>query len=344
MIPLGLEEIHFGTPWAVLFVVLTLVAPALSASLREWAHSRRPDAEFVSPEMRQVLLDEETRSARYQRAASICFWLCALLLAVALMRPQWGVLEETVHQKGLDIVIAVDLSQSMEATDLTPTRIENARRELAFLAEELQGNRIGLIGFAGSAFLFCPLTLDTDAVELFLGEMTTKAIPVPGTALGDAINLGLETFEMSGSEGQGSRVLLILTDGEDHQSKPLEAAEKAAEKGVIIDTVGLGTEEGALVPSQFGGLLKDETGEPVLSKMEGQVLKGLAETTGGHFMRMDGRHGGLETYLRQLRKRETRSFGDTKEIKRHERFPFFLTLAAVFFMLALVLLELDKRR
>lgn len=345
MIPLGIEEIHFGTPWAFVFVVLALLAPAVRLSMKEWFASHRQDADFVSKEMREVLLDEETRSAQYQTSAGVCFWLCTLLLAIGLTRPQWGVLEETIHQKGLDVVIAVDLSQSMEATDLSPNRIENARRELAFLAEELKGNRVGLVGFAGSAFLFCPLTLDTDAVELFLGEMTTDAIPVPGTALGDAIRLALETFEISGSDDKGgSRVILVLTDGEDHESKPLEAAKAAAEKGVVIDAVGLGTAQGAIVPSRYGGVLKDERGETVVSKLEGQVLEAIAKETGGHFMRMDGQHGGLDTYLKELRKRETRSFGDTKEIRRHERFPFFLGLAAVFFLLALIFCELDKRR
>lgn len=344
MIPLGLDEIHFGTPWAAGFVLLALLLPVFSLLLREWKQTHRPEAEFVSPEMRKALLDDEIRSARYQKTASFCFWLCALLLSVALTRPQWGVLEETIHQRGLDVVIAVDLSQSMEASDLNPTRIENARRELAFLAEELQGNRIGLVGFAGSAFLFCPLTLDTDAVEMFLSEMTTRAIPVPGTALGDAIRLGLETFEMSGESGDGSKVLLILTDGEDHQSRPLEAAEEAAQKGVVIDTVGIGTAEGAIVPSQYGGVLKDQRGEPVVSKLAGDTLKQLSEKTGGHFMRLDGTGGGLGQYLKELQKRETRSFGDTREIRRHERFPYFLAAAALFFLLALVFQELDKRR
>lgn len=344
MIPLGLDEIHFGTPWAAGFVLLALLLPVFALLLREWSETHRPEAEFVSPEMRRALLDAEPKSARYQKSANLCFWLCALLLAVGLTRPQWGVLEETIHQKGLDIVIAVDLSQSMEASDLSPTRIENARRELAFLAEELKGNRIGLIGFAGSAFLFCPLTLDTDAVELFLSEMTTQAIPVPGTALGDAIRLGLQTFELSGEDSGGSKVLLILTDGEDHESQPLEAATEAAEKGVVIDTVGLGTIDGAIVPSQYGGVLKDERGQPVVSKLAGDTLQQLSEKTGGHFMRIDGTGGGLDKYLKELQKRETRSFGDTREIRRHERFPYFLAVAALFFLLALTFQELDKRR
>ncbi len=348
MLPLSWSEIHFSQPWAFAAVLLVILSPALGAMLHGWTSRReaKGDGEFVSAEMRPALLDQETGRASFSRTVGVLFWLTALLLSLALTRPQWGVIEETVQRNGLDIVIAIDLSSSMRAEDVKPSRIENARQELAFLVEELKGNRIGLVGFAGSAFLFCPLTTDTDAVEMFLDEMTIEAVPVPGTAVGDAIRTAMSTFKMGDEGGQGgSKVVLLLTDGEDHASKPLDAAREAAKEGVIIDTIGLGTADGGLIPDpQSGDVVRDESGNSVLSKLDGSVLKEVSELTGGSFMRLDASKDGLTSYLNILRKRETRSLGSTVDIRRHERFPYFLTLAAVAFLLALLLEEWDKRR
>lgn len=345
MIPLSWDEVYFAQKWAFWLLGLVLLVPIIFRIAENLIEAQTSHSgHFVSPAMHQLLLDDGADRARLQPWSNILLWLSAVLVALALTRPQWGLLEQTVQQEGLDIVIAVDLSSSMRAQDLEPSRIENARRELAFLVEELKGHRVGLVGFAGSAFLFCPLTLDTDAVELFLGEMTIEAVPVPGTALGDAVRVAMETFKMSELENSGSKVILLLTDGEDHESRPLEYAKQAAEAEIIIDTIGIGTPDGALVPDAYGGQLKDERGEPVYSKLDGSVLKEMAESTGGMFLRFDSSSDGLDSYLDRLRKRETRNFGSKTEVLRQERFPLFLGLAAGFFLLGLILEEVDKRR
>lgn len=345
MIPLSWDEVYFAQKWAFWLVALVVLAPALFRLADQTIRREGSSKRFVSPQMHEWLLQDGVRRARFQPWANLFLWLSAILVALALTRPQWGLLEQTVQQKGLDIVIAIDLSSSMRATDLSPSRIENARRELAFLVEELKGNRIGLVGFAGSAFLFCPLTLDTDAVDLFLDEMTIEAVPVPGTALGEAVKVGIQTFKLGDQENaSGSKVILLLTDGEDHESQPLEMAKKAAEDGIIIDTIGIGTPDGALVPNPYGGLLKNDKGEPVRSKLDGSTLKEMAELTGGMFLRVDSSSDGLDTYLSRLRQRQTRNFGSKTEVLRHERFGLFLLAAAIMFLLALCLEEIDKRR
>ncbi len=344
MIPLSFDDIHFAQPWAFVFVLVTILSPLFQNLLKALSKPSAQDVEFVSHEMRDVLYDEVHQVRDNSRSIDLLFWLCAVALSLALTRPQWGVIEQTVQQKGLDIVIAIDLSSSMRADDIKPSRIENARRELAFLVEELHGNRIGLVGFAGSAFLFCPLTLDTDAVELFLGEMKIEAVPVPGTALGDAIRTGLETFKLGGDVQSGSKVLLLLTDGEDHQSSPIQAAKEAETEGVIIDTIGLGTAAGSLIPDETGGTIRDQQGNPVLSKLDGTVLKEISETTGGVFLRLDESDNGLSSYLKTLKNREKRNFGETTDVRRHERFPYFLVLAAICFLSGLLLAERDKRQ
>lgn len=345
MIPLSWDEIVFAQPWAFILVGLVLATPALFRLALLALHRADSGGSFLSEEMHRRLLDDGVQRARFQPWANAFVWLSALFLALALTRPQWGLLEETVEQKGLDIVIAIDLSSSMRATDISPSRIENARRELAFLVEELRGNRIGLVGFAGSAFLFCPLTLDTDAVDLFLDEMTIEAVPVPGTALGEAVRVARQTFELGESSGGGSKVLLLLTDGEDHESQPVEQAKQAAEDGIIIDTIGIGTPDGAIVPDQSGGgVVRDESGQAVVSKLDGSTLKEMAELTGGMFLRFDSSTEGLDNYLARLKQRETRNFGSKTEVQRQERFELFLGLAAGLFLLALILEEVEKRR
>ncbi len=342
--PLSWDEVYFAQPWAFWLVGLVVLLPVLFRLASEAVHKGQSEASFVSPKMHELLLDDGTHIARFQPWANLLLWGTALLIALALTRPQWGLLEQTVQQAGLDIVIAVDLSSSMRATDLSPSRIENARRELAFLVDELRGNRIGLVGFAGSAFLFCPLTLDTDAVEIFLDEMTIEAVPVPGTALGDAVKVAIQTFKMGDQDQAGTKIILLLTDGEDHESKPLEFAKQAAEEGIVIDTIGIGTPDGAVIPNPYGGLVKDQSGEPVLSKLDGSTLQEMSNLTGGMFLRIDSSSNGLDSYLAQLRKRETRNFGSKTEVLRQERFPLFLGLAAILFILALVFEEIDKRR
>lgn len=346
MLPLSWSDVHFAQPWAFALVALVALSPALAVLLREWLNRRSSENDFVSAEMREALFDDHTDRVTFVRTVSVLYWLCALFLALALTRPQWGVIEETVQRRGLDIVIAIDLSSSMRAEDISPSRIENARQELAFLVEELAGNRIGLVGFAGSAFLFCPLTMDTDAVELFLEEMTIEAVPVPGTAVGDAIRTAVKTFEIGDKNAQGgSKVVLLLTDGEDHESEPIEAAKEAAKAGVMVDTIGLGTVEGGPIPDpESGDFLRDDSGNIVLSKLDGRVLQEVSKLTGGTFMRLDASKDGLTSYLKTLQKRETRSLGETVDVRRHERFPYFLLISAAAFLLGLILEEWDKRR
>lgn len=345
--PLSLSDIHFGQEWAFTLVIAVALAPVLIKALALYAsHRSVTEDTFVSQHMRERLYDTKAKLASFTKTISLFYWLCALLLATALTRPQWGIIEETIQQQGIDVIIAIDLSASMRAQDLKPSRIENARQELAFLAEELKGNRVGLVGFAGSAFLFCPLTLDTDAVEMFLDEMTIEAVPVPGTALGDAIETALTTFKMSESDqAGGSKVLLLLTDGEDAQSDPIGAAQKAAKEGVTIDTIGVGTLKGGEIPDPASGdLIRDSSGAPVISKLDGKTLEEISKLSGGIYMRLDGSDNGLKSYLEALKLRKKRQLGERINVKRQERFPYFLMASGLCFLLALSLEEWDKRR
>lgn len=340
MIPLSLQEIHLAQPWAIPLVVGILLWPLL-VQVAERQRRRRPNptAQFVSPEMRSRLLQDDPTPWSSRRSSASLLWLTGLALSLALTRPQWGLLEQTVQRQGLDVMIAIDLSSSMRAEDVSPSRLDQARQELAFLVERLKGHRVGLIGFAGSPFLFCPLTLDTDAVEMFLDEMTIEAVPVPGTAVGQAIRTALQSFALGEAEAPGgSRVLLLLSDGEDHESLPLEAADEAAQAGVIIDTIGLGTAAGGQIPDpSTGDVLRDDSGQPVVSRLDGRILEEVARRTGGLFLRLESSPNGLTTYLEALQRRQTRSLGESVEVQRQERFTLFLWLAVATYLASLAL-------
>lgn len=252
--------------------------------------------------------------------------LAGIALILALARPQWGLKLEKVEQQGLEVVIAVDLSKSMNATDYAPDRLTVAKRELGVLVKELGGNKLGLVGFAGSALTFCPLTMDEGATGLFLEQMTENLMPVPGTALGDAVRESEKLF----SEGEDhSRVILLLTDGEDQGSDPIGAAREAAAKGITIYALGLGSTEGSRLQGVESG-----SGEPVISKLDEKTLKEMTELTGGQYFHLDEGGNATQDLLSALGQVEKKRIDSQMARRYTERYQIFLG-----FGLALLLAE-----
>ena len=224
-------------------------------------------------------------STRRQRIKAAIVLVSLSLLLLALARPQFGTRIEIVKREGQDIFVALDVSLSMLAEDIRPSRLEKAKREVAQLIDRLEGDRIGLIAFAGEAFVQCPLTLDYGAARLFLSAMDPGLIPVPGTAIGAAVRKARDSFA---SEDRKSKVLIVITDGEDHLGGLDDVMAEAAEAGMIIYTIGIGTLEGIPIPDGGaegkGGFKKDRQGQVILTRLNEDALRRLAETTGGeHF-------------------------------------------------------------
>ncbi len=313
---------------------LVLLALILVAFMAVFLYLREREREalvarFVNFPMLARLAEQYNRRAVY--LSLVCQILGLALLIVALAGPQWGASLVKVERQSLDIFFAVDCSRSMAAQDLKPERMEAAKRELTQLTEHLQGNRLGLIGFAGSAFVFCPLTLDVGATQLFLRQLDQDAVQVPGTAIGDAIRLAIESFP---EKGQQARVLIVITDGEDHHSEPLKAAEEASRKGITIYTVGVGSQDGAPVPNQWGGYIRDDQNEPVISKLDEATLQEVASKTGGLFARADGRIDPLKPILKAIENSERQALESQMKLRYQERFQIFLGLALGLFALA----------
>ena len=271
----------FGAPewlWGLLAIPALMLIFA-SAERRSAARLQQ----FVSP---RLLAQLGATVSRVRRAVRFGLLLLGVaLVTVSLAKPRWGYTYEEIKRKGLDLLIAVDTSRSMLANDVPPNRLQRVKLAAQDLINELRGDRIGLIAFAGRSFLQAPLTIDYDATAESLRELDTNIIPEGGTNISDAITLAVRTF---GKSAVGNRALIIFTDGEELAGDSVKVAKMAADSGVRIFTVGVGTPEGSLIPLQSAGggtaFVKDSTGQVVKSKLDEKRLREIAESTGGIFV------------------------------------------------------------
>lgn len=265
-------------------------------------------------------------------------WLKAILIIVGvlfliftLIEPKWGYNWEEVEKKGIDIVIAVDTSRSMLADDVKPNRLEVAKREIEDLLNVLEGDRVGLVVFAGSAFIYCPLTTDYGAFRLFLNDLNTNIIPLGGTAIAEAIRKGISTFE---ANSKNHKAIILITDGENHEDDPLKAASTAKEQGIVVYTVGVGKKDGSYikVKDESGNevLLKDRQGQVIKSRLDEITLNKIALGTGGLYTPAYGTKWGLEKiYKNSIAKIEESTY-KTQRVKRYvNRFQIPLFIAVV---------------
>lgn len=270
---------NFASPeyLAALALLLPLSLGFLIAGIR--SYRKRVDR-IAHPAVRAYLLPDGLRQARWWQVVLQVLALSGIVLALA--RPRWDFQWREVKRRGSDIIVVLDLSQSMLASDVSPNRLEKARRSIQDLLGAVTADRLGLVLFAGAAFIQCPLTYDKAAFEIFLDQVSTDLLPVQGTAVAAALDLAGQALE-EGSEGRGQTVILI-SDGEDHGPDALLAAKKLRERGAILYTLGVGGDSGAPVPMSDGGFLKDSSGQMVLTRPDRKALAALAEETGGRLL------------------------------------------------------------
>ncbi len=315
--------IEWRDPWNL--VALALV-PALAAFLL-WARRRRQrDLEtFVAAGLLAVVSPDVDPRRRTTRGVLLV--VTTLLLALALAGPMWGFHWEEVHREGIDLVVAIDTSRSMLSTDVKPNRLGRAKLAVQDLLARLRGDRIALVAFAGSAFVQCPLTLDHGAFLQSLDAIEAGIIPRGGTSLSAAIDASLDAFE--GRQGN-HQALVLITDGEDHEGDVKAATKRASERGVAVYTVGIGTTEGELIPTEGGGFVKDRGGQVVKSRLGEETLKQIAVDTGGVYLHAAGPTMGLtELYDDYIAKKEKRELESTLEKRFEQRFQVPLALAAL---------------
>jgi len=274
----------FGAPewlWGLLLIPL-LIALFVRAEHRGLKRLQQ----FVSARLLPQLAGTVNRPRRIMRFGLLLLGLA--LGIVSLAQPRWGYTFEDVKRKGLDLLVAVDTSRSMLSNDVQPSRLERVKLSIQDLINELQGDRVGLIAFAGRAFLQAPLTIDYDAVIEAVNDLDTKTIPEGGTNISSAITLATQSF---GKSAMGNRVLIIFTDGEDLNGEAVKTAKAAVDAGVRIFTIGVGTPQGSLIPvtgdNGETSFVKDSAGQVVKSKLDDKRLREVAEATGGFYLHLE---------------------------------------------------------
>jgi len=289
-------------------------------------------AKFLSDELIPKLIGRNYRVKQKVRVRYLV--LAFFCLALAMAQPQWGYRWEEIHQKGVDIVIALDISNSMLAEDIKPNRLKRAQHKINDLLSMLEGDRIGLVVFAGSAFVQLPLTLDYSAARLFLSAIDTDLISNQGTALGQAIQTSMKAFNL---KEKTSKVILLITDGEDQTGRGLAVAKLAEAEGIRIYTIGIGSDTGAPIPNRGarGGFKKDSKGQVVMTKLDETTLQKIALKTNGAYVRsvtgdMDLKKIYLENILQKVEKREFKA--ERRKIWQ-ERFQWFIFLGLIFMVL-----------
>ena len=284
---------------------------------------------FSSKEGLGIIAPSVSGQRRWLKHVLLLFVI--LFVVLALAGPQYGFRWQETKQKGVDLIIAIDCSKSMLADDIKPSRLERAKREVTDLLSMLEGDRAGLVAFAGTAFIQCPLTLDYQAFHIFMNALGPEYLPVGGTDIAAAIQTALSGFS---EKDNTDKAIILITDGESTVRDAMDAAKEAKKNAVKIFCIGVGTEDGIPVPDKDGGFVKDDQGKIVLSRMNEGVLKNIAQETGGTYVRSVAGDMDLDRiYLNDIRKgMELKTLTSGKQKIWEDRFQWFLG-PAVFCML-----------
>jgi len=280
------------------------------------------------------------------RGEAIYLSLALLFFILALARPQAGTRLESVKIIGSDIYIAIDISKSMKAEDVKPSRIERAKIDTIELIESLHGDRVGLIFFAGDAFVQCPLTVDYEAVLSFIDSLGSETAVASGTSLFAPINVALKSLK---SKANTYAILLILSDGENVTGNPERAVKEAKKRAVKIFSIGIGTKDGAPIPlyddkGNRTGYKKSSKGDVVITKLSDSTLKSISRETGGYYFESDKRFKEIKKFLSTVGKLKKREFETKKYTVYEERFQFPLAVGIVFFLLYIFSLVKERKR
>ena len=259
---------------------------------------------------------------------------------IGLSRPQIGARLKEQEIKGAEIIIAMDVSNSMLAEDYSPNRLDRAKLAVSRLVDKLRDDRIGLVIFAGTSFVQLPVTTDYVSAKMFLNTIDTGSIPIQGTAMGDAITTCIRSFSQQSDK---SRAIILITDGENHEDDPVAAAAQAAEMGIKVFTIGVGSPEGKPIPMN-GELLKDKDGEIVVSRLDEAVLQEVAKAGNGAYVRAGNSEFGLNPIIEDLRKLEDEKYSSVVFEEFDEQFMYFLAIALFFFVLEMLIGDRRSKR
>jgi Ca-activated chloride channel family protein len=273
------------------------------------------------------------------------FLMFALSLAIIMLaRPQFGSKLEEVKRQGVEVILALDVSNSMLAEDIQPNRLERAKQAISKLVENLKNDKIGLIVFAGDAYTQIPVTTDYISAKMFLSSIGPEMVPKQGTAIGSAIDLGIRSF----SQGTGrSKAMVIITDGENHEDDPVSKAREAAAAGIVIHTIGIGSTEGVPISLDENGkkdFMKDSEGNTVISKLDENILKEIAMTANGIYVRASNSNIRLEEVYKEITKLKKQELEGKMFTEYNDQFQIFAGAVLLLLLIEFMIMERKNRR
>ena len=346
----GVQTTILGQHLRILLPIFLFLAPigllaGALAAIRAWQRQRRLLALVPPPRAGQVL---EGRGAAQGVAKGSLLGLGLFFLLVAAAGPQCGERTELSRHRGIDLVIALDASNSMLARDVKPSRIERAKLEVTALLDRLNGDRVGLVVFAGDAFIQCPLTTDYSAARLFLRAVEPGAMATQGTAIADALYESRNVLE-GGGRGDAGKAVLLITDGEDQRGDALQAASALADAGIRIFAVPVGSTEGEPIPlfdrnGNLEGYKKDRQGRTVLTRTDVSGLRDLASRGNGLLLQGAGAELGVLKFLPELERMQKGEFESRLSVQYDDRYPWFAWPAFALLCAAAALGEGPLRR
>ena len=322
--------------WAILGVLPLIVIVFIF--IQNW--KKRKLRQFGNEEIVKRLMPNVSKSQPIVKF--VIYTLSMVSLLIGLANLQFGTKVEEVKREGIDLMIALDVSNSMLAEDLSPNRLERSKRAIYQLIQKLHNDRLGIIVFAGDAYVQLPVTTDYSSAKLFLETIGTDIVPTQGTSIGAAINLAMESFDF---ENGTSKSIIVITDGENHEHGAKVAAENSYAEGVTVHTIGMGSEKGGPIPIYKNGaqidFRKDNQGNTVVTKLNEPMLKEIATSGNGTYVRASNANAGLGTIMEEIDKMEKKEFG-SKSFKDYEdRFQIFLIIA---FILIVIEYFISNRR
>ena len=319
--------------WLLLLIPVILIGYALLRRAR-----RRRVRRFGDEVLVQQLMPSWSGAKGWWRTVLFCLGFFCFVIGLA--RPLLGAKLVERETKGAEIMICLDVSNSMLAQDYSPDRLSRAKLAISRIVDRLEGDRIGLIIFAGSSFVQLPITTDYVSAKMFLGSIDTQSVPVQGTAIGDAILTAAKSFS---TQSEKSRAIIVITDGENHEDDPVDAARQVAETGIRIYTIGVGSLRGQPIPKD-GDLMKDKDGNIVVTRLDEETLKRVASAGNGAYVHAGGEEFGLNPILDEIRKLEDERFNNVVFEEYDEQYMYFFAAALFFFVLEMLLGERRAKR
>lgn len=322
--------------WWLLTIPVFVVAYVLITR-----HKRRQLSEFGDPELMAQLMPDASKSRPIVKFALLMVALCLLIIAAA--RPQYGQQEKTVKRQGIEVMVALDISNSMLAEDVAPNRLDRAKQMLSKMIDNMVDDKVGLVVFAGEAFTQLPITCDYVSAKMFLNTISPKLIPTQGTAIGTALQTAIRSF--GSQESDAGRAIILITDGENHEDDAIAAAKQAQELGIQVFVIGIGKPEGSPIPVPgTNDYIKDRSGQVVVSRLNEEMCQEIAQAGKGAYVRCDNTNTAMRALQQELERIATTDLETTVYADYNEQYQSFVLIALLLLVIDFFILMRQNHR